>query len=79
MYRFHEKAGTSGEGLNTGKKPDEIEIIFSETSRLQNTDHGKNNFLKIAVGDKVIHAKVFQPFTGECTQLYFIEENNHSP
>ena len=38
-YQFHEKSGTSSEGLNTGKNPDEIEIIFSETSRLQNTGH----------------------------------------
>ena len=32
--QFHEKAGTSGEGFNTGTKPDLIKNFFSETSGL---------------------------------------------
>ena len=37
--------------------------------------------MKIAVGDKVIHARVFQPLphTGESAQVHSIEDKNHTP
>ena len=42
---------------------------------------GTNYFMKIAVGDKVIHARVFQPLphTGESAQVHSIEDKNHTP
>ena len=40
---------------------------------------GTNYFMKIAVGDKVIHARVFQPLTGEPAQVESVEDKNHTP
>ena len=39
---------------------------------------GINYFMKISVGDKVIHARVFQSFSGGA-QVDAIEDKNHSP
>ena len=80
--QFHEKAGTSGEGLNHGTLPDLIKIILVELLGYKTQIvAGTNYFMKIAVGDKVIHARVFQPLphTGESAQVHSIEDKNHSP
>lgn len=65
--QFHEKAGTSGE----------VKLLGYKTQVVA----GTNYFMKIAVGDKVIHARVFQPLphTGESAQVHSIEDKNHSP
>jgi len=65
--QFHEKAGTSGE----------VKLLGYKTQVVA----GTNYFMKIAVGDKVIHARVFQPLphTGESAQVHSIEDKNHTP
>ena len=81
--QFHEKAGTSGDGLNHRKQSDlelktfSVKLLGYKTQ----VSEGINYFMKIAVGDKVIHAKVFEPLphTGEPAQVESVEDKNHTP
>ena len=80
--QFHEKAGTSGEGLNHRKQSDLELKTFSVKLlgyKTQVVGGGFNYFMKIAVGDKVIHASVFEPHTGEPAQVESVEDKNHTP
>lgn len=38
---------------------------------------GTNYFMKISIGEKVVHARVFQPLSGESAELHSIEDKNH--
>ena len=82
--QFHEKAGTSGDGLNHRKQSDLELKTFSVKLlgyKTQGVGGDINYFMKIAVGDKVIHAKVFEPLphTGEPAQVESVEDKNHTP
>lgn len=40
---------------------------------------GTNYFMKISIGQNIVHARIFQPLphTGESAQLHSIEDKNH--